>query len=148
MIIGFSVLLGVYLTALSYIDIKTYRLPNMLTFSLIGIGFVQFWLLTGSVLSPLIGALVAYCVFVIIEIGFKHITGKEGLGRGDAKLFAAAGAWLGWSQLPMVALIASLSGIAFILIVQTVQKKTVQKIPFGPFLAIAFMGVWIYAQAV
>ncbi len=148
MIIGLSVILAVLLMALSYIDIKTYRLPNALTFSLIGMGLIQSWLLTGSVLSSLIGAVVAYSVFVLIELGFKRATGKDGLGRGDAKLFAAAGAWLGWMQLPRVALIASLLGIVYIVTLQIIRKESVQKIPFGPFLAIAFMGVWIYGQAV
>ncbi len=41
---------------------------------------------------------------------FKLITGKEGMGYGDFKLFAALGAWVGWQALPLLILMASMSG--------------------------------------
>jgi leader peptidase (prepilin peptidase)/N-methyltransferase len=42
--------------------------------------------------------------------GFKLVTGKEGMGYGDFKLFAALGAWFGWSALVPMILMASVIG--------------------------------------
>jgi len=63
----------------------------------------------------LIGAALGYSVFVAIAFAFKKLRGVDGLGRGDAKLLAAGGAWVTWSGLPQIVLIASLLGIAFAL---------------------------------
>ncbi len=38
------------------------------------------------------------------------ITGKEGMGYGDFKLFAALGAWLGWKVLPLVIVLSAATG--------------------------------------
>jgi leader peptidase (prepilin peptidase)/N-methyltransferase len=57
---------------------------------------------------------------------------------GDAKLLAALGAWLGWTVLPSLLLIASLSGIIGGLIyLQWRRQNTRSAFPFGPFLAFA-----------
>ena len=40
-------------------------------------------------------------------LAFKLITGKEGMGYGDFKLFAALGAWLGWEMLLPIIVFAS-----------------------------------------
>jgi len=45
------------------------------------------------------------------EYAFKTLRGKDGLGRGDAKLLAAGGAWCGWMGLPFIVLIASGFGL-------------------------------------
>ena len=144
--LGFTAVLLSLLAALSYIDLKTYRLPNPLTLLLVLTGLI-YALVTGSeMINHVIGMCLGYVVFVLIEKGFKAVTGKDGLGRGDAKLFAGAGAWLGWMGLPLVALIASLSGIVMILAIQGLTKKQVEKFPFGPFLSIGIATVWIYNQ--
>jgi leader peptidase (prepilin peptidase)/N-methyltransferase len=41
---------------------------------------------------------------------FKLVTGKEGMGYGDFKLFAALGAWLGWKVLPLIILLSAATG--------------------------------------
>jgi leader peptidase (prepilin peptidase)/N-methyltransferase len=73
---------------------------------------------------------------------FKLCTGKEGMGYGDFKLFAALGAWFGWSALIPLILLASLAGIAVGLVLRYQQKlRENNYIPFGPFLA---MAAWLY----
>jgi leader peptidase (prepilin peptidase)/N-methyltransferase len=73
--------------------------------------------------------------------GFKLLTGKEGMGYGDFKLFALAGAWLGWQALPAVLLFASCTGAmtGIGLIIFRGHDKNIP-IPFGPYLAVA---IWI-----
>jgi len=73
---------------------------------------------------------------------FKLFTGKEGMGYGDFKLFAALGAWFGWSALIPLILLASLAGIGVGLVLKYRQQlRENHYIPFGPFLA---MAAWVY----
>lgn len=139
-----TVLLTISLAVLSYIDIRTYRLPNQITFPLIIAGFLQSLVLQGVWVDSFIGGLFGYGFFVLIEVGFKRFTGRDGLGRGDAKLMAAAGTWLGYVAIPKVALLGSLFAIGFILLWQMIVRVKVTYIPFGPFIAVAFIGLWLF----
>jgi leader peptidase (prepilin peptidase)/N-methyltransferase len=69
---------------------------------------------------------------------FKLLTGKEGMGYGDFKLYAALGAWMGWRMLLPIILFASLVGavIGIVIIIRQRKGKDTQ-IAFGPFLAVA-----------
>lgn len=147
LLFGAALLAG--LTALSWTDIKSYRLPDKLTFPLMGLGLLQGHIF-GSLKMSLIGLLAGYLIFLAVEYGFKTLRGKDGLGRGDAKLLAAGGAWCGWMGLPFIILIASGSGLVAALMPSL--RKSVQdgRIPFGPFLAFGIFMVWtanIYVQA-
>ena len=90
----------------------------------------------------MIGALAGYVFFVAIEKGFKAVRGVDGLGRGDAKLLAAGGAWCGWYGLPFIILLASFGGLIFAAM-PSVRKQKTAYIAFGPFLAIGIMITWI-----
>ena len=140
-----AILLAALLT-LSIIDIKTYLLPNFLTLPLIALGLFQSWVLDNNLLAGFIGAAAGYSIFVLIETGFKKAVGKDGLGRGDAKLLAAGGAWCGWITLPHIILIASLAGLVLALYAKNFVKQASERIPFGPFLALAIFSVWLAAR--
>jgi len=127
------------LLALSTIDLKTFRLPNILTFTLICAGLIEAWFFSGGFRDRLIGAGIGYTVFVAIELSFRHIRGKDGLGRGDAKLLAGGGAWCGWIGLPFIVLIGSGMGLVGALF-PSIRKM--ERIPFGPFLALGIFTVW------
>ena len=67
---------------------------------------------------------------------FKLVTGKEGMGYGDFKLFAAIGAWLGWQMLPLVLLLAAAVGaVVGIAMMAASRLGRGVPIPFGPYLA-------------
>jgi leader peptidase (prepilin peptidase)/N-methyltransferase len=67
---------------------------------------------------------------------FKLITGKEGMGFGDFKLLAALGAWLGWTALVPVVLVASVTGaLVGIVLKMNHNLRAGGYVPFGPFLA-------------
>ena len=80
-------LLG-FLIVLSWTDIKQYRLPDKFTFPLIALGLVEGYM-WGDLRARLMGMALGYLAFISIEYGFKILRGKDGLGRGDAKLLAA-----------------------------------------------------------
>ena len=54
-----------------------------------------------------IGAAAGFAVFWSIGAAYRRYRGRDGLGGGDAKLLAAAGAWVGWQGLPLVVLIGA-----------------------------------------
>jgi len=136
--VSFAILISL-LMALSVIDLKTFRLPNVLTFTLIGTGLLDGWLYSGELRDKLIGAAAGYAVFVAVEIAYKSARQLDGLGRGDAKLLAGGGAWCGWMGLPFIVLIGSAMGLVAALF-PSVREKS--RIPFGPFLALGILIVW------
>lgn len=138
-----SIILLSALTALAWIDLKTFRLPDLLTFPLIALGLLQAWYLSSDWRAHLIGAAVGYAAFLLIEITFRRLRGKDGLGRGDAKLLAAGGAWCGWAALPFIVLIASGSGLLALLFPSARHWADAGRIPFGPFLAFGIGTAWI-----
>jgi leader peptidase (prepilin peptidase)/N-methyltransferase len=91
-------------------------------------------------------AAIAYAMLWFVAWFYHYLRGREGLGLGDAKLVAAAGAWLGLRPLPSVLLIASTAGILWILATSAIhgRKGLTQRIPFGVPLACATWIVWLY----
>jgi leader peptidase (prepilin peptidase)/N-methyltransferase len=99
------------LVALALIDWDTTLLPDDLTLPLLWAGLIAAALgWTGVPLAQsLWGAVAATCRCGGL-LGFKLATGKEGMGYGDFKLFAALGAWFGWQALVPIILMASVIG--------------------------------------
>ena len=96
------------LIALTGIDIDHQLLPDNITLPLLWAGLlaaVAIGPVEGSALpvSPhdaIIGAAAGYLSLWLVFHAFRMITGKEGMGYGDFKLFGAFGAWMGWKVLP------------------------------------------------
>ena len=97
-----------------------------------------------------IGAAAGLTLFLIVAHTFRRLRGYEGLGGGDAKLFAAAGAWLGWHGLASVLLIASVAALAVIVAMMATGRRGVtrEEIAFGPYLCFGFWIVWLYGPLV
>lgn len=128
------------LVALAVIDWDTTLLPDPLTLPLVWAGLIVSALgLSDLPLNDALwGAVAGYLFLWSVYWLFKLCTGKEGMGYGDFKLFAALGAWFGWQALIPLILLASLSGIAVGLLLQSRQQlREHHYIPFGPFLALA-----------
>ena len=128
------------LIALTYIDFDTQLLPDQMTLPLVWAGLAVNLYGGGmtDIQSAIVGAIAAYLFLWSTYWAFKLLTGKEGMGYGDFKLYAAIGAWLGWQVLPAVILIAAIAGLVFALVsIFTKSLERDQPIPFGPFLAVA-----------
>lgn len=127
------------LIALTFIDYDHQLLPDNITLPLLWSGLLINIPGTFAPLSAaVIGATVGYVSLWLVYHVFKLITGKEGMGYGDFKLFAALGAWLGWHQLPFVILFASLVGaIVGLGVILLFGRDRQLPIPFGPFLCVA-----------
>lgn len=134
------------LIALAGIDAETGYLPEAITLPLIGLGLLAnlFDLYTDK-LWAFIGAAAGYAAFFLIAILYRRLRGRDGLGLGDAALFAAFGAWGGWPILAPAALLGALIAL-FSLWLHSVRTgapiDAAKPVPFGPALcaggAIAF----------
>lgn len=126
------------LIALSYIDIKTGLLPDIITLPLLWLGLALSVFNMGLVDSKdaILGSICGYLVLWLVNYTYWLIRHTQGMGQGDFKLLAAIGAWLGWFPLTNILLFASLAGICVALLFKMLSNKPVpNSLPFGPFLA-------------
>ncbi len=127
------------IVALAGIDWDTTLLPDDMTLPLIWLGLIVAavkWNPVVTLPDALWGAVVGYLSLWVVYWAFKIITGKEGMGYGDFKLFAALGAWFGWQALVPIILMASVIGaIVGIAMKFSTGLRAGGYVPFGPFLA-------------
>jgi leader peptidase (prepilin peptidase) / N-methyltransferase len=126
------------IVALAMIDWDTTFLPDDITLPLLWGGLIAAALKLTAVPLPvaLWGAVAGYLSLWSIYWAFKLITGKEGMGYGDFKLFAALGAWFGWPALiPMILMASVIGAIVGIAMKFSSGLREGGYIPFGPFLA-------------
>lgn len=136
-----GILLALVLCRLAWIDIKSHRLPDRWTLPLCvaGLGLAVAGM-GPSVVESVAGGLIGYALFWGIGTYYHARTGIDGLGLGDAKLFGAAGTWVGFALLPHVLLVAALGGLAFALIT---RLRATRAIAFGPWIALGFWLAWV-----
>jgi leader peptidase (prepilin peptidase) / N-methyltransferase len=144
------------LIALTGIDIDHQLLPDNLTLPLMWAG-----LLAAAVLGPtpgiglpvsatnaIIGATAGYVSLWLVFHALRLVTGKEGMGYGDFKLFAALGAWLGWKVLPLVIILSAATGAVLgILLIALRGRDRSAPMPFGPYLAAAGWLAMMYGDS-
>lgn len=135
----------------SMVDIDRFILPDVLTLGLVVVGLgaaLNDGLLAAQ--SRVIGAAAGYCVLALVAGVYQRLRGRSGLGMGDAKLLAVAGAWLGWTALPAVLLMASLGCLALVGFAAVLRgsKMPSGPIPFGPYLAAAIWMLFLLAPPV
>jgi len=155
-----------WVLALALIDWDTLTLPDSLTRSGLVAGLVfqitwGFWQTghwSGALRSgweSVQGAVVGLWTFEILALVATIVLRRPAMGRGDIKLAAMIGAWLGWAQVFVCLFIASLLGSVVVGSVVlgrwALSKAQAQRgsnsrvtfrgesphIPFGPFLAMA-----------
>ncbi len=141
------------LVALTFIDWDTTLLPDDITLPLIWLGLIMAalrWNTEVTLLNAVWGAVAGYLSLWSVYWLFKLVTGKEGMGYGDFKLFAALGAWFGWQALiPMILLASLIGAIVGIALKLRSQLREGGYVPFGPFLAGAgFVGLFFGPQSI
>ena len=158
------------LVALTCIDWDTTLLPDDMTLPLVWLGLIAAALrwnpLVISLSDALWGAVAGYLSLWLVYWAFKLVTGesstdyhfwqtewwiyradsgKEGMGYGDFKLFAALGAWFGWQALVPIILMSSVIGaVVGIAMKFSTGLREGGYIPFGPFLAGAGLTALIF----
>ena len=108
-------------------DVRTGRIPNLLTFAAAGLGLAFHLTVHGAA-----GAGSSLAGLGIGGVLFFPLFALGGLGAGDVKLMAALGAWLGPAGAAWTALYAALAGGVMAVVVALA----------GGYLRTAFANVW------
>ncbi|OEO31861.1 hypothetical protein VW23_014385 [Devosia insulae DS-56] len=127
------------------IDIRSRRLPDYVTLPLTALGLILTLALEpGAILPHTLAALLGFLAFYLIATLYRRLRGHDGLGLGDAKLLAAAGAWLGPLNLAPVVFVGAVLALVAALILRLLGRNVSLQmtLPFGPFLSAGFFGFW------
>jgi len=135
------------LIVITFIDLDERIVPDVISLPGIGLGLllsiVNWQLLMDplsvlpSPMSSLIGILLGGGSLLLVAWAYQLFTGREGMGGGDVKLLAMAGAFLGWPAIPVALFFASLTG-SLVGLGLMIQKQADSKLalPFAPFLCL------------
>ena len=139
----FLIILSIFFIIIFFIDLKHYIIPNELTFPLMFIGFIKSFdpnlnqSIFPNFINSLIGGLFGYLVIWSIIFFYKKVRKKEGMGLGDAKLFAVVGFWFGWISIPYTIFLSSLIALIFVIPSLIKKKRNMSaEIPFGPYIVV------------
>lgn len=147
------------LVACTFIDIDHWILPDKITLPGILVGFASSIVapnallqsgpgnvlafsfgwnpILGSFLDSVIGMLVGGGILYLVAWGYQVLANKDGLGGGDIKFLAMAGAFLGTKGALVTLVLSSILGsLIGIFLIAFRGKKSGTAIQFGPFLSI------------
>jgi leader peptidase (prepilin peptidase)/N-methyltransferase len=146
-----SCLLAWAMLAVAAIDARYLIVPDVLSLPAIPAGLLA----SGNLLDPssgglvdidhVVGAVAGGVSLWLVRAAYYSLRRREGLGLGDAKLAAAAGAWTGWQGLSPVLLLAAALALSFIMVLTVLRRAPLPattKVPFGAFLAPSVWVVW------
>lgn len=142
---GCTAVLFTALILISWSDLRSHRISNWLTLPLGAFGLATAAFVSSSELaSSALAALLGFLSFYLIATLYRRLRGYDGLGLGDAKLLAAAGAWLGPVYLAPVVFVSAVLALVAALILRLLgrQVSLQSTLPFGPFLSASFFGFW------
>lgn len=146
--------LGFAMVLVSVIDRRMQLIPDVLSLPAVAAGLAAA-LIVGPDAGPATffdhaaAALVAGGGFYAIRHAYRHWRGIEGLGLGDVKLAAAAGAWVGLDWLGMTLLLACIAALAATAVRAAFwrgQIDTTTALPFGSFIAPSIVVAWLAAR--
>jgi leader peptidase (prepilin peptidase)/N-methyltransferase len=138
--------------ALALIDHETGYLPDDITLPLLWAGLL--FNLSGTFVplhEAVIGAAAGYLTLWSINTAFRLIRGMDGMGYGDFKMTAAAGAFVGWKYLFMVILLSSIVGLVFGVLQMIAARRgwdATFRFHFGPYIAIAGVAALLWGPAI
>ena len=137
-------------------DLRHFIIPNALSYPAVPLGIAaniavfhaDDWM--AGLTESLLGAVLAGGSFFLLRAIWFRLRGIEGLGLGDVKLAAVAGAWLGPALLPPACLAAALTGLAAVIVMAMLPGRKVElgdHIPFGSFIAPVILLFWIWRMS-
>ncbi len=143
--------LGLLMLAVAVADAHAFIIPDKLTLAAFGLA------LTNAAKEGLVtvpeniavatsrGFVLALAFFALRGIYFR-LRRRHGIGLGDVKLAAVAGAWLDWALIPVAIEIAALTALVVYVASQLVRRSPLcatAKLPFGLFFAPAIWVCWL-----
>lgn len=144
-------ILALLTLAILLTDLRFFIIPDGLNVSALALGLAHAALrspdlaVSAAAWALLRGAGLA-AAFLALHAGYRWWRGREGMGLGDVKLAAAAGAWLNWWTIPVAIEIAALAALGVYGFRQIVLRRPLDataKLPFGVFFAPAIWLGWL-----
>jgi leader peptidase (prepilin peptidase)/N-methyltransferase len=143
--------LAMIMAAIAAIDARYFIIPDglniaALALALVDAGFQNTGIATEAIALAILRGVVLSLIFLGLQIAYRMLRKREGLGLGDVKLAGVAGAWLGWQTMPMAVEIAALAALAAYTIRRYVSGRafrTTHRLPFGLFFAPAIWLGWL-----
>ena len=136
------IILSLAFLIIFFIDLRHYIIPNSITYPMMILGFIKSFdpnlnFIFPNYINSLIGGIFGYAMIWSIIYFYKQIKKKDGMGLGDAKLFAVIGFWFGWISIPFIIFLSSIIALIYVLpdLLKN-SKKMSSQIPFGPFIII------------
>ena len=147
----FGAALALLMLAIAIGDLRHLIVPNALTatafaLALISAGTFDAAGPTEAVAIALLRAAATALPLLALMVGYEWWRGRPGLGMGDVKLAAVAGAWLDWLTIAGVIEVAALTALAAYAIWRFVLRRPIAvttPLPFGLFLAPAIWAGWV-----
>jgi leader peptidase (prepilin peptidase)/N-methyltransferase len=141
--------------AIALSDIRHFIVPDALSASAFMLGLIFAGLfddapLAEAILICLLRAAAAALPLLALMLLYEWWRGRPGLGLGDVKLAAVAGAWLDWFTIVAVIEVAALSALAAFAVWRYVLHRPIvatTPLPFGLFLAPAIWAGWLAEAA-
>src|SRR5207245_1430813 len=124
--------------AIAVRDTERYIIPNELTAAAAALALLRAGTLgleagwVAVAWAALRAAAIALPLLALMA-GYRRWRGRDGLGLGDVKLAAVAGAWLGWATIFMVLELAALAALGAYLLTALLHRKTLRGAAFLPF---------------
>jgi leader peptidase (prepilin peptidase) / N-methyltransferase len=143
--------LALLMLAIAVIDARWFIIPDQLSVAGFAIGLInaaviapqEMWQAAGFAVAR--GAVLAL-LFYGLRTLYWRLRGRQGIGLGDVKLAAVAGAWLDWPTMPIAVEIAALAALGVIGIRYCASGRPLDaglKFPFGLFLAPSIWVCWL-----
>jgi leader peptidase (prepilin peptidase) / N-methyltransferase len=151
-IIGFlGACLALLMLSIAVIDCRSFTIPDGLNAAGFCLGLVHSLVLQPDgmlfalALAVLRGAALAL-LLLTVRFAYMRVRGRQGLGLGDVKLAAVAGAWLDWSFMPLAIEIAACAALTIYVVRQILLGRPLSaasRLPFGLFFAPAIWVCWL-----
>jgi leader peptidase (prepilin peptidase)/N-methyltransferase len=158
--------LALIMLAIAAVDARRFIIPDFLNIIGLALGLVHAVALSEGVLSESVlgegSAVEALAIaalraaglallFLLLRLLYARMRGRQGIGLGDVKLAAVAGAWLGLNAMPVAIEIAALSALVVYAIRHLALRRPLRattRLPFGLFFAPAIWLGWLLEATV
>src|SRR5581483_9261666 len=94
-------------------------------------------------LDHVLGTVAGGASLWLVRAGYYALRGREGLGLGDVKLAAAAGAWVGWQMLSLVLLMAATAALGLVLIAGLLRRAPLPRERQDPVRRLPAPSIWV-----
>jgi leader peptidase (prepilin peptidase)/N-methyltransferase len=147
----FGAALGLLMLAIAVADARAYIIPDRLTLAALLLALVQtavngFENMPENMALAALRGLVLALGFLALRDIYYRLRQRQGIGLGDVKLAAVAGAWLDWPFIPAAIEIAAVLALIVYIGSQLVLRRPLRataKLPFGVFFAPAIWFCWL-----